>query len=245
MFPIRDINPTRVRPVVTWAIILANVFVFFALQRPGDPDAGAEFVYRNAVIACEVVTGQPLTLAEIESGICTDAPGRPVFPDKNILLAAFATMFLHASVFHLLGNMWFLWIFGNNVEEAFGRLGYLAIYLGSGLAGTLAFVLANPTSTVPLIGASGAIAGILGAYAVLFPTHDVLTLVVVFFVPIPAIVFLGIWFLSQFGLADPGVAWQAHVGGFVFGALIAAMMRRRLLARIAAIHAAPGPLPVR
>ncbi len=242
MFPLRDVNPTRVRPVVTVLLIVVNTFVFFGLLAPRPPEEVERFVYANAVIACELVTGEPLSPTEIRSGICSDRPEPAAFPHKSLLLSAFVSMFLHASVLHLAGNMWFLWIFGNNVEEAYGRLGFLGMYLAAGLVGTLAFVLANPSSTVPLVGASGAIAGVLGAYAVLFPNHQVLTLVVVFFVPIPAIVFLVIWFLSQFGVADPGVAWQAHVGGFLAGMGITALLRRHLVARLAAIHRPRLPL---
>jgi membrane associated rhomboid family serine protease len=135
--------------------------------------------------------------------------------------------------------MWFLWIFGNNVEEAYGNLGYLAIYVASGLVATAAFVVANPDAVDPLVGASGAIAGILGAYLVLFPTHKVLSLFFVFFVPIPAVLFLGLWFASQFGIQDSSVAWEAHVGGFLFGVLLTLPLRSFLLRRVDALHAAP------
>jgi membrane associated rhomboid family serine protease len=133
--------------------------------------------------------------------------------------------------------MWFLWIFGNNVEEAFGNLGYLVLYLLGGLAATAAFVIANPDATEPLVGASGAIAAVLGAYLVLFPRHQVLTLLFVLFVPVPAVLFLGLWFLSQFGIQDVSVAWEAHVAGFLFGVVIALPLRAFLLERIATLHA--------
>jgi membrane associated rhomboid family serine protease len=142
-------------------------------------------------------------------------------------------MFLHGSTAHLIFNMWSLWIFGNNVEEAFGHLGFILLYVVGGIVATLAFVWMNPTSTVPLVGASGAIAATLGAYAVLFPTHRVLALAGWFLVPLPAILFLAIWFLGQFGLVGSEVAWEAHVGGFLFGLAMAALFRRRLLRRAA------------
>jgi len=142
-------------------------------------------------------------------------------------------MFLHGSIAHVLGNMWFLWVFGNNVEEAFGRLGYLLLYFGAGLAATLAFVLNNPDSTVPLVGASGAIAGVMGAYLVLFPVHRVMTIVFLVITAIPAMVFLGLWFLSQFALvgAESGIAWEAHVFGFLVGVLVTLPLRPLLLRR--------------
>ncbi|RPI20297.1 MAG: rhomboid family intramembrane serine protease, partial [Actinobacteria bacterium] len=160
----------------------------------------------------------------------------PVFPAKNVYLAAFTSMFLHGGIFHLLGNMWFLWIFGNNVEEAFGRVGYLALYLVAGLAATGGFVLGNGDSTIPLVGASGAIAGVLGAYAVLFPQHRVMSLLFVVFLPIPSVIFLAFWFFSQFLVADATVAWEAHVVGFLFGIAVATLLRGPLLGRLARIH---------
>ena len=235
MFPIRDLNPTRITPIATIAIIAANLVVFF-LWQPQAPESEVEtFAYENAAIACELTTGTPLTIEEINGETCSDE-GAPVFPDKNVQLAAIVSMFLHAGVFHLLSNMWFLWIFGNNVEEAFGTLPYLVFYLVTGIGATAAFVLTNPDSTIPLVGASGAIAGVLGAYLVLFPTHRVLSWLAFLFVPIPAIVFLGIWFFSQFAIPSEAVAWEAHVGGFIVGALITLPLRPLLLRRVAGLH---------
>jgi membrane associated rhomboid family serine protease len=142
-------------------------------------------------------------------------------------------MFLHGSVAHVLFNMWFLWIFGNNVEEAFGHVGYLVFYLIGGLAATAVYVALNQDSTVPLVGASGAIAVALGAYAVLFPGRRVLSLVGWFLIPVPAAVFLAIWFALQFVAGQTGVAWEAHAGGFVFGAGVTLLLRSRLLRRVA------------
>ncbi len=146
-------------------------------------------------------------------------------------------MFLHGGGLHLFGNMWFLWIFGNNVEEAFGTIGFIVFYLFTGLVATAAFVATNTTETTPLVGASGAIAGVLGAYLVLFPRHRVLSLVFLFFVPVPAMFFLGIWFLSQFAIADMNVAWQAHVGGFLAGLAITLPLREAILSRLDRLHA--------
>ncbi len=239
MFPIRDINPTRIFPIITIGLIAANVIIFFGWQDglSGTESEVEDFLYENAAVACELRSGEPLTIAEIEeNGRCGD-PGPEKFPEKNVQLSAVVSMFLHGGLFHLLGNMWFLWIFGNNVEEAFGSMGYLVMYLVAGLAATAIFVLANVDSTDPLVGASGAIAGVLGAYLVLYPRHQVLSLVFFFFVPIPAIVFLGIWFVSQFGISDVSVAWEAHVAGFIFGVLVALALRSRLQRRVALLHA--------
>ncbi len=232
MLPIRDVNPVRIRPLITWALVAANVLIFFGAQGQDDAEAFADFLYENAAIACELTTGDPITESE-QFGTCTeDDVESPLFPDKNIPLSALVSMFLHGGIAHLGFNMWSLWIFGNNVEEAFGHVGYAVMYAASGIAATAGFVVANPDLTVPLIGASGAIAGVMGSYLVLFPRHLVMTLIFFRIVALPAIAFLGIWFASQFLLsADAGqIAWEAHVIGFVFGALVTLPLRGRLLA---------------
>ena len=237
MLPIRDVNPTFIRPLVTWAIIAVNIFVFMALQPQESPDA-EEFAYRHAAIACELTTGDPLEYFEANTGACVERhQDEEIFPDKNLWFSVVASMFLHGGWAHIVFNMWSLWIFGNNVEEAFGHRLYLFFYLVAGAAATAGFVLAEPSTTVPLIGASGAIAGVMGSYLVLFPRHQVLTLIFVRAVAIPATIFLGLWFLSQFLLVGggSGIAWQAHVAGFAFGALITLPLRERLLARIGAL----------
>jgi membrane associated rhomboid family serine protease len=231
VFPVRDLNPTRIIPVITILLIAANLFVFFGVQ--GRAEQGADvFLYRRAAIACEITTGDPLSPAEVEGGVCSSVPEESIFPEKSPWFAIFTSMFLHGSVAHALFNMWFLWIFGNNVEEAFGKIGYLVIYLVGGVAATLVFVFANPSSTVPLVGASGAIAAILGVYAVFFPGHRIISLVGIWLVPLPAALFLGIWFIAQFGLGGTNVAWEAHAGGFAFGLIAALFLRRRLVSRV-------------
>ncbi len=240
MIPIRDLNPTRIRPVVTIALIGLTIAAFFFWQPQASELENQRFVYANAAIACEMTSAGPLTLEELQTGTCTEGstPAEELFPDKNVYLAALVSIFLHAGIVHLAGNVWFLWIFGNNVEEAFGRVPFLVFYLATGLIATAAFVVANPDSTIPLVGASGAIAGVLGAYLVLFPTHKVLSLFTVIFVPVPAVVFLGLWFIMQFSVASvsPEVAWQAHVGGFIAGVLITLPLRSRLLGRVQTLH---------
>ncbi len=236
MFPIRDVNPTRIAPVVTVAIIALNLLVFFGWQPQTTEAAAVEFAYEHAAIACELTTGEALSPTEINSGICRDDAAAPEFAAKNVWVSAVVSMFLHGGLFHILGNMWFLWIFGNNVEEAFGRLWYLLLYLVTGLLATGAFVWLNPESTIPLVGASGAIAGVLGSYLVLFPQHRILSWFAFLFVPVPAIIFLGLWFLSQFGLEGQGIAWEAHAGGFVAGVVLTLPLRPLLLRRVRELH---------
>lgn len=235
MFPIRDLNPTRITPIITLALIGLNIFAFF-WQPHDNPAEEVDFLYENAAVACEYTTGDPLTEDEIVLDRCLDEPGTPVFPEKNIWLAGLITMFLHGGVGHIFANMWFLWIFGNNVEEAYGTIGYLVLYLVTGGIATAAFVLTNPESTVPMIGASGAVAGVLGAYLVLFPTHRVLTLFFFFFVHVPAAAYLALWLFLQFAIQEPGVAWQAHVGGFIAGVVLTLPLRSILMDRVRRLH---------
>lgn len=241
MLPLRDANPTSITPFVTLGLIAVNILVFFLIQGRGDAAEEAEFVYERAAIACEVTTGDPLDIDEITSGVCVDGAQAPIFPGKNVYLAVFTSMFLHGSIGHLLFNMWFLWIFGNNVEEAYGHFGYLLLYIVGGLAGTAAYIVNNTGATVPLVGASGAIAVTMGAYAVLFPKHRVTSLVAFFIIPLPAAIFLFIWFFAQFGLGGSNVAWEAHAGGFVFGVAVSLLLRGRLLGRVGGVGGSRQP----
>lgn len=241
MIPIRDINPTVIRPILTLTIIAVNVFVFFAVQPHNNPGEEQEFAYEYAAIPCELTTNESLSLREISDDVCIDGDSE-FFPDKPVFLSVIASMFLHGDLLHIGFNLWSLWIFGNNVEEAFGRAGYLGMYFAGGIAATLGYASLNQDSTIPLVGASGAIAAVMGAYLVLFPRARILSLLGFFFVPVPAALFIGIWFIGQFGV-DPAsnVAWEAHVAGLVFGALVALALRDRLLRRVQAHQTARWP----
>ena len=249
MFPIRDLNPAGITPYVTFLLIAANVAIFLLWQPQGrsvwqraDIVAENEFLLAHAVVPCEVIRGEPLTFRELALDVC-DGGGQPIFPDKLVRVAPVTSMFLHGGLFHLITNMWVLWIFGNNVEEAFGRARYLAMYVVAGLVATAAFIAIRPDGTTPLVGASGAIAGVLGSYLVLHPRARVLALIgFVLLFPLPAWVFLGGWFVLQFWQADPSVAWEAHVFGFLVGlaiTLLAVPRRRRVTPGIAE-GVAPG-----
>ena len=152
------------------------------------------------------------------------------FPDKNVFLAVVVSMFLHGSWLHVLGNMLFLWVFGNNIEDRLGPVGYAVFYLASGVAAAAAHIATQADSTVPVVGASGAVAGVMGAYLVLYPKARILTVIPLFiflqFVHLPAFVVLIGWFVLQF-FTNPntGVAVAAHIGGFVFGAAVALFLR--------------------
>jgi membrane associated rhomboid family serine protease len=233
LIPISDANPTGTTPYVTIGLIVANVLAFFFLEPSfgNGPEATAYF-FENAPLPCQA--------AEVFDGGSTDCPvGTFAFggdtvtiPDRDLvsLLGAIVlSTFLHAGFLHIIGNMLFLWVFGNNIEDFLGHVKYLIFYLLAGMAASFAHILVNLNDQIPSVGASGAVAGVMGAYLVLFPHARVNVLVPIFFfitiVQLSAVVVLGIWFLYQFligaqaAAGATSVAWMAHVGGFVFGAV--------------------------
>lgn len=223
MFPYRDENETQRPAIVTGAIIAVNVLTWLFIQGAGSESAVARSVCELGLIPGELMaTLPPGTTFPMGEGIaCATDPGRQ-------FSHAFTHMFLHGSWMHLLGNMWFLWLFGNNIEDSMGRLRFIVFYLLCGLTAAAAQVLTSPASTIPMVGASGAISGVMGAYLLLYPNVRVYTLVPLgFFITsmaLPAWVMLGYWFVIQFisGLVSfggdmGGVAFWAHVGGFVAG----------------------------
>jgi membrane associated rhomboid family serine protease len=208
--PLKDLNPRRTYPVVNVLLILANVIVFL-FELTLSPAQNHAFVMAYATV--------PARIPAFFSGHVTfDAAFVPIL----------TSMFLHSGFLHIAGNMLFLWIFGDNVEDYFGHLPYLLFYLLCGVGSGLFHILFNFHSTVPALGASGAISAVMGAYIILYPRARVLTLVLIFFIPIPAFIILGYWFLIQFvegvssvgGTATGGVAWWAHIGGFLLGMFI-------------------------
>ena len=232
LIPIRDDNPTRSRSVVTLTLIAANVlcFVLEPGRGVGDGCGLMAFLFKWGVVPREIVTGHALTghLPVIAGG--RQACSGVLLQPKSPYLSLVTSMFLHGGFLHIAGNMLFLWIFGNNIEDTLGKARFIVFYLLVGVIAGLAHVYANAGSIVPTIGASGAIAGLLGAYIVLFPRARVTTLVPLFvfisFVRIPAVAFLGIWFVFQLMTGQTqqaggaGVAWMAHVGGFVAGMIL-------------------------
>ena len=207
--PLKDENPTQRFPVFTVFFISINilVFIFQALSVNGLQ----YHVLRMGAIPYEITHFQSLTFVLSQSGLELGRLSPP--------LTLLTSMFLHGSLFHLLGNMLYLWIFGNNVEDYLGPARFVLFYILSGLGASLTHILTHPNSQIPMIGASGAIAGILGAYLLLYPSARVITLVFFSVLPIPAAIILGIWFVGQImnvGLGG-GVAWFAHIGGFLIG----------------------------
>jgi membrane associated rhomboid family serine protease len=227
VIPLRDANPTRRTPVVTLALITLCTVTFgyelLVLAQGGEAALNELFETRGLVpaeVVAAIGSGNPLS--------------EPVFD-------VFTSMFLHAGWLHLLGNMLFLWIFGANVEDRVGRTRFLLVFLVGGVVADAAQILSNPTSEAPMIGASGAIAAVLGAYLVLFPRARIQSLVFLGFfyqlIAVPALIVLGFWFLLQVAdgigslgpttVVDGGVAVFAHIGGFVAGALLALPYRLR------------------
>jgi membrane associated rhomboid family serine protease len=253
VFPLKDNIPTERFPFVTVALIAINVFVFLFLQHPtGFSSVDNETVVKYGAIPYElthpgkhcgygnkVTPGGKLVTSTKGTVVCegtvvqtSEGPTRirsVTGSQPATWVTIFTAMFMHGGFLHIIGNMLFLWIFGNNVEDAMGPLKFLVFYLLSGVAALALQVAFNTDSTVPTIGASGAIAGVLGGYILLYPRARVLTLIFliffVTFIEVPAVLVLGLWFLQQlyFGVADlsdptgGGVAYFAHIGGFAFG----------------------------
>ena len=226
MFPYKDENPAELTPVVTLGIIALNVVAWLFVQGAGSDEALARSVCQLGLIPAEVLRSAPAGTSV------------PLGPELRCVLTAdphwwtvLTSMFMHGGWFHLLGNMWFLWVFGNNIEDSMGHARFVVFYLLCGVAAAAAQVLAGPNSVVPMVGASGAISGVMGAYILLYPRVRVHTLVTLGFfvttVALPAYVMLGYWFLLQLLMGavgsvsrvEGGVAVWAHVGGFVVGML--------------------------
>jgi len=214
--PLKDENPTLRFPIITVILLVINCLVF--IYQVASPHGTEYFVLKFGIIPYEI------THWHLDVGL-----SRVFWP-----LSLVTGMFLHGSLFHLLGNMLYLWIFGNNIEDFLGPVRFSLFYLGCGVAASLVQVAFSPNSQVPMIGASGAIAGLLGAYLVLYPSARVRTLIFLIFyitvVSVPAWIILGIWFvlqLSNIGLGG-GVAWFAHIGGFLTGmAMIMIRIKKR------------------
>jgi membrane associated rhomboid family serine protease len=221
MIPLKNLRRRVHFPGVTLALIVVNFIVFF-YQLTLDPHALQSFILTYSMIPARA----QLALAHSQY---TLAQG---------FVPLFTSMFLHGGWLHIIGNMWFLWLFGPNVEDRLGHIPYLGFYLVCGLGAGIAQTVFSLGSTIPGLGASGAIAGVLGAYVVFFPSSRILTLVTLFFwwffARLPAVLFIGLWFAVQFfsGLSSlgsaqmGGVAWWAHVGGFLLGMLLVSGMRR-------------------
>ncbi len=223
MFPIKDTAPRRELPIITWMLILVNGLVFlFEISIPEDLLQRVFYLFGLV----------PARYSHPEWAVFI---GLPI----NDYLPFLTNMFLHGGWIHIISNMWVLYLFGDNVEDRMGHWRFLIFYLLIGLSANIIHFIFNIHSTIPTIGASGAIAGIMGAYLVMFPTARVITLIPIFFLPyfveLPAFLYFGIWFISQiipgaFSLiaseGGGGIAWWAHIGGFIVGIILLPVFRR-------------------
>lgn len=222
LLPLKDENPTSSFPLVTLGLILTNGFIFFH-QITLDFAQSQHFIFRWGAIPYQITHGVVVYVA-------------PLIP---LPLTLFSSMFLHGGFLHILGNMLYLWIFGNNIEDTLGHFRFFLFYLVCGLFAGLVQIFSDPNSTLPMIGASGAIAGILGGYLLLFPGARVLTLVFIFIfiriIRLPALIILGLWFFVQLlgvgGGREGGVAWFAHIGGFIAGLILVKVFQPRISRR--------------
>lgn len=232
MIPYRDENETQKTAIATLLIILLNVLAWFVVQGAGNPLYIAQSVCNLGLIPGELTAslppGTPLDMGD--GLVCETDPGRAT---SHLI----TSMFLHGSWMHLIGNMWFLWLFGNNVEDAMGRMRFVVFYLLSGLAAALLQIAINPASNIPMVGASGAISGVMGGYLLLYPHVRVFAFLPLGFFftsfALPAWMMLVYWMLLQFvgglasfGSATGGVAFWAHVGGFVAGVVLVKLFAR-------------------
>lgn len=232
VFPISDDNSDRTTfPGVTVGLIVVNVLVFVLLQGVGTNEA---FTMAFSTVPAEIVTGRDVVTADREVRFqTTDGPQMAIVPGLkrtpiSVYLTLITSMFMHGGIAHILGNMWFLWIFGDNIEQDLGRIRYVVFYLLCGILASLAHVLLNmqgPSSEIPSLGASGAISGVMGAYLLLHPMRRVTVLLLRFVTQVPGYVAVGLWFVFQLisgigllGGMDTGVAYGAHIGGFIAGA---------------------------
>jgi membrane associated rhomboid family serine protease len=254
VLPLKDNIPTRRPPVLTIAIIVICCVVYFGLQKGGISGPENDSVVKYSLIPYEVThpgkhcefVGNGVA-CEGEPGVVGEAETQPA-----TLLTVLFAMFMHGSLIHIAGNMLFLWIFGNNIEDSMSKYRFLAFYLLGGVAASLAQVAVDPSSTTPTLGASGAIAAVLGGYALLYPRARVVTLIFIIIlvtvIELPALLVLGAWFLLQLAdassqpLTGGGVAYFAHIGGFVFGLLLIRLFANKVHDDYE--HAAGGRLPV-
>lgn len=238
VFPLRDNIPSRTTPIVNYAMIGLCILVFVLQQSAEDG-----LVMQFGMIPVRVTHPDSSLMVSRERVVQTPVGREVVVVDEAIPQSRFhpystvlSCVFLHGSLMHLLGNVWFLFVFGDNVEDRLGKLGYLCFYLASGIAASLTHYFFDQESPIPTIGASGAVAGVMGAYMLQYPSAKVTAVFPILFIlqmiVVPAPLFLGVWFVIQLvqgtfvmgGTAAAGVAWWAHAGGFAFGALVALIL---------------------
>jgi membrane associated rhomboid family serine protease len=244
MIPLRDDNYSWSFPIVTILLIAINALVFFLTFFKGETDH-IRAVYTFGMIPAELLRNQDITFITDKSFGSLHITHIPAFA------TIFTSMFMHGDIMHIVGNMWFLWLFGDNVEDRMGKFRFILFYLITGVVAAISHALVASGSVIPTVGASGAISGILGAYFVLFPRANIQTLIFFFFISIiriPAITFIGLWFLGQMlngffslGYQGAGIAFFAHIGGFIVGVILARLFAHQNLLQVPRHHAKRDP----
>ena len=224
MIPISDINPARNTPVISRIFMFVTVGVFILIQ-PKNQIELFNFFYQYSAIPCELVKFSPISEAQFYNNNCFYTPTSSIFPNKNIILSMVFANFFHANFIHILGNLWSFWIFGNNVEDKLGKSKFTIFLIFIGIISIGFHTFLNQESLTPIVGASGIVSGLMGAYVFMFPNARLLVLVpfgFLFPTTIKAKFFMIFWFISQIFIAigDQNISWEAHIGGFIFGYLL-------------------------
>jgi len=221
VIPISDINPANNIPIISRIFILFSSLIFILFQPKNNIEL-INYFYKFAAIPCEVMNNLPLAANQFYSNNCNLVPDFFIFPEKQILFSIFVSIFLHANFLHILGNLWSFWIFGNNIEDKLGKINFILFLTISGFISVVAHSLLNPLNINPIVGSSGIVSALMGAYLYLFPNAKLLVLVpfgVFFPTTIKAKFFMIFWLLSQFIIAiqSNNISWEAHISGFIFG----------------------------
>ena len=224
VIPISDINPARNTPVISRIFMFTTVGVFLLIQ-PKNQIELFNFFYQYSAIPCELVNYSPISESQFYNNDCFNNQSSSIFPEKNLLLSVISANFFHANFIHILGNLWSFWIFGNNVEDKLGKFRFIIFLICIGIISISVHTYLNQDSLIPIVGASGIVSGLMGAYVFMFPNARLLVLVpfgFLFPTTIKAKFFMVFWFFSQIliSISDQNISWEAHVGGFVFGYLL-------------------------
>tara|TARA_B100001057_G_scaffold215363_1_gene215605 strand:- start:1273 stop:2001 length:729 start_codon:yes stop_codon:yes gene_type:complete len=224
VIPISDINPARNTPVISRIFMFATVGVFLIIQ-PKNQIELFNFFYQYSAIPCELVNFSPISESQYYNNDCFNNQTSSIFPEKNLFLSIISANFFHANFIHILGNLWSFWIFGNNVEDKLGKFRFIIFLIFIGIISISVHTYLNQDSLIPIVGASGIVSGLMGAYVFMFPNARLLVLVpfgFLFPTTIKAKFFMIFWFMSQIliSISDQNISWEAHVGGFAFGYLL-------------------------
>jgi len=231
VIPISDINPARNTPVISRIFMFATVGVFILIQ-PKNQIELFNFFYQYSAIPCELINFSPISESQFYNNDCFNNQSSSIFPEKNLLLSVISANFFHANFIHILGNLWSFWIFGNNVEDKLGKFRFVIFLIFIGIISISVHTYLNQDSLIPIVGASGIVSGLMGAYVFMFPNARLLVLVpfgFLFPTTIKAKFFMVFWFLSQIliSISDQNISWEAHVGGFIFGYLLLRILNNK------------------